>query len=314
MPLRRRALLALPGLAAARPAPAAEGTTLLFAAEPDSASALWPGAFAPFLERQLRRAGIRPRNLPGEGGLRAARALAAAPGDGRWIGAFSLPGLILRALEQDARPLLASLRLAGCVARAPLVLVAAPGPEAGLAALRARRDGVLATPPAGGLAALSARRLAALPLSLLAFPSAAAARQAARSGHAAAALLSLPAALPGLRAGWLAGLGIAEAARLDLLPDLPTLAEQGVPLVAAQHRALLLPGHASAAEAEALSAALAAIAADAEFAAQAAELGYVPEDHPAGQGWMERETALWEQEWEAAPWTGGASHLNIENK
>lgn len=252
----------------------ARGETRLITGEEGGDEAFWAGAFIPFLERHGRRAGIALQRHAT--GLEAARALAKAPADGTAIGAALLPSLVARAVEAGEVPLLRGLRPAGALARAPLVLVAAPGQR--LAALRDRAErGLLAVPPPGSLAALVAPELAAVwPLDPLSFPTAAAAWQAAASGHAAAALLPLPQAITPIREERLVALALAEPEDIPLLPEVPALPRLGVPLVAAGYRALLLPPGTPGAVLEDLGRVMGAILADPEFQDQAAELGYVP--------------------------------------
>lgn len=273
-------MLAAPLLAAGRALAGESGTTLLAGTEPGSAGDTWAGAFIPFLERHARLSGIRLQRLPGDGGLEAARRLAAAAADGRTIGAFTLPNLILRAAQAREPHLLDRLRAAGSVARAPLALVTAPGPGATLQDLRAGSAGaILATPPAGGAAAEAGQQLRAMipRLSVLDFPSAAAARRAAQSGHVAAALLPLPAVIEAVREEQLVVLGLAEPERISLLPDAPTLRESGMEVLAAQRRGFLLPAGVAVEPLRAIEQALLRCSNDPEFADQASTMGYVPE-------------------------------------
>jgi tripartite-type tricarboxylate transporter receptor subunit TctC len=310
MTLPRRALPALAMLMAAGQAVAAEPakrgeTTLLVGAEAGTTTDLWAGAFVPFLERHARRAGIRIANRPGQGGLAAALALTESPPDGRVIGTFTLPALVARAVETGQLPLLRRLRPAGSVCRAPLVLVAPPGTTLEVLAAEPQR-GVLALPQAGSTAALAADLLTgSLPLDPLHFPGPDAARQATLAGHAAAGLLALPDVILAIREDRLVALGLAEAERASLLPEVPTLSEAGLPLVAALHRSLLLPGAAAESLVSWLSGVLGAVVADPEFQAQAAELGYLPEalDAAGCVTLMADSTTMLQRQWELKPWS-----------
>ena len=156
-----------------------------------------------------------------------------------------------------------------------MVLVGAPAGPPDMAALRALGErGTLGTPPAGSAAHFAGLRLEGrLDLARLAFPSAAAARQAAISGHVAAAVLALPDAIAALREGKLVGIGIASARRSTLLPDVATLREQGLDLVASAQRGFAINPAAPDVFRAGLLAGLEAMAADQDFATQAATLG-----------------------------------------
>ncbi|MDB5373172.1 MAG: hypothetical protein JWP04_1814 [Belnapia sp.] len=262
----------------------AGSVTLLVGAAPGSGPDSWTRSFAPFLERHWPHAVIGIRNLPGEGGLAAARAMAEAPPDGRLIGSVATPQLLARLVEADATALLPRLDFLAAVAEEPLVLVGHPGTVPDLAMLRelATLRGLaaratLGTPPQGSAAQLAGVALGlALPLGLLAFANAAAAREAVMAGNIPCAMLAAPQAIAALRDGRLAGLGIAQALRSPLLPEVPTLREQGIPLVLTAHRGFVLPAGVPPERTEPLVRALRAATGDPEFAAQAEDQGYVP--------------------------------------
>ena len=148
----------------------------------------WARGFAPFLERHWQRSGIALSNQPGEGGLTAARAIAAAPPDGITIGLVAVPSLIARAVERGAIGLINELAFVAAVTEEPVVLVAPPGTD--LASLRERGPaGMIGCPPPGSAGQLLAVELApTLGLTPLAFPNAAAARQAVLAGMQAAGI------------------------------------------------------------------------------------------------------------------------------
>jgi len=272
--------LGLAGLALLAPSPAravAGPVTLLVGGPPGGTADDWARSFAPFLERHMPRAAVGVVNRPGEGGLAAARALAAAAPDGHVIGAFATPLLLARAVSAGALPLLERLVFVGAVAEEPVVLVGHPGTAEDLAALRALGDrAVLAAPQAGSAAQLAGLNFARLaPMTVLAFPNAAAARQAVVAGNVACAMLAAPDAIAALRDGRLVGLGVAASQRSALLPEVPTLAEQGVALRQVGHRGFALPAGTDAATLAGLAAALKAVVADPEFVDAARDQGYV---------------------------------------
>lgn len=312
---RRRAAAAGIAIAAAtaivaRPALAArpEPLVLLIGAAPGNGPDRWARAFAPFLERHWARTHVGVVNLPGEDGLAAARALAAAAPDGGTLGVVATPALVARCIERGEIGLLDRLDFLAAIAEEPVVLVVpAASPASDLAALRALGErGLLGTPPAGSASQLAAAALAAaLPMRRLAFPSAAAVRQAAMAGNLAAGLLPLPAALLGLREGRLLGVAIAKERRSPLLPEVPAFAELGIPLRIASHRGIALPRGVAEPHAAVLAAALSAAVADPEYIAQAHAEGTEPHHLPRSQ-WapvLRRLTGELRERWEHDPWT-----------
>lgn len=297
------ALLAMPAVARATPAARID---LLVGAAPGSAPDLWARGIAPFLERALPRLSIAVRNHPGRGGLEGLAELLARPDNAKIAGVFTSPTLLVRAIEAaEASPLDRVTPVAALVEEAVVLVAGATGPS-DLAELRALGDrATIGTSPPGTAAHVASLRLdGKLDLPRLAFPSAAAARQAAIGGHVAAAIVGLPEALASLRDGRLIGLGIASGRRSALLPDLATLREQGLDLVAAVQRGLVVPPNAAASWRAALSSAMEAVAADADFAAQCAARGQAPRFH-AAEIWG-RQLARVDQElrglWQQDPW------------
>jgi tripartite-type tricarboxylate transporter receptor subunit TctC len=281
--------------------------SLLVGAAAGSAADHWARGFAPFLERHLPRTAVAVVNRAGEGGLAAARGIAGAPPDGRLIGAVALPRLLSRAIEARAEPLLARLDFIGVVAEEPLVLIGLAGTVDDLDALRALGpQAVLGTPPHGSAAQLAAGALGrALAFDLLPFATASAARQAVLAGNIACALLALPEAIAALRDGRLAGLALARPQRSELLPEVPTFAEQGIPLQAAAYRGFAVPAGTDHAVLLSLLAALRAVVEDPEFAAQAQAQGAIPRfiGQPAWEPMLRRMLVELGERWDRDPWT-----------
>ncbi|WP_439552730.1 tripartite tricarboxylate transporter substrate-binding protein [Falsiroseomonas sp.] len=276
--LRRRSALLLAG-AALLPAPAMASrrnpVELLVGAPGGSPADLWARSVAPFLERTLPRLALTVRNHPGRGGLEAVALLASARPEQKLVSVVTTPLLLARAVEAgEASPAERIAPLASVIEES-MVLVGAPAGPPDMAALRALGErGTLGTPPAGSAAHFAGLRLEGrLDLARLAFPSATAARQAAISGHVAAAVLALPDAIAALREGKLVGIGIASARRSTLLPDVATLREQGLDLVASAQRGFAINPAAPDVFRAGLLAGLEAMAADQDFATQAATLG-----------------------------------------
>jgi tripartite-type tricarboxylate transporter receptor subunit TctC len=276
--LRRRSALLLAG-AALLPAPAMASrrnpVELLVGAPGGSPADLWARSVAPFLERTLPRLALTVRNHPGRGGLEAVALLASARPEQKLVSVVTTPLLLARAVEAGEVSPAERIAPLASVIEESMVLVGAPAGPPDMAALRALGErGTLGTPPAGSAAHFAGLRLEGrLDLARLAFPSAAAARQAAISGHVAAAVLALPDAIAALREGKLVGIGIAAARRSTLLPDVATLREQGLDLVASAQRGFAINPAAPDVFRAGLLAGLEAMAADQDFATQAATLG-----------------------------------------
>jgi tripartite-type tricarboxylate transporter receptor subunit TctC len=267
--------LALPSLARADRRNPAE---LLVGAPPGSPVDQWARGVAPFLERVLPRLTLVVRNLPGQYGLDMVSHLAGADPSLRQIGVITAPLLLARAVELGQPFPATRIAPLAAVAEESMVLVgSASGPQ-DIPALRELGDrGTLGTPAPGSAGHYAASRLdGRLDLPRFAFPSAAAARQAAHSGHVAAAMLPLPDAIGWLREGRLHGIGIAAARRSPMLPDVPTLREQQVDLVASAQRGFALHPGAPEGFRAALLRGLEAVAADPDFAERAAALGQTP--------------------------------------
>ncbi|RYJ02719.1 MAG: hypothetical protein EON47_06585, partial [Acetobacteraceae bacterium] len=90
------------------------------------------------------------------------------------------------------------------------------------------------------------------------------------------AMLAAPEAIAALRDDRLVALGVAQSSRSPLLPEVPTLTEQGLPLVLVARRGFAVPAGVAPALLEPLLRAMRAAVADPEFAAQAEAKGYVP--------------------------------------
>ncbi|MCS6931447.1 MAG: tripartite tricarboxylate transporter substrate-binding protein [Acetobacteraceae bacterium] len=292
--------LAAPALAA----PQRRTLTLLVGAPAGSPTDLRARSLVPFLERHLTRHTIVVGNLPGTGGLEAARQVAGAGGASSMLGIVSTPALLARCI-QDADPDLPD-RLAwfGPLLVEPLLLVAGPDGQ-GLRLVANGRDGrVVGCGPAGSGSHLAAIRLAAaLPgVRVLPFASSAAAQRAAAAGHIAAALLPAPDLRRAITVGGVLPVAVAAASRLSWLPAVPTLAERGLPLVAAVERGLVAPAGLSAASR--LAAAILNLRADPEFVAWTEELGARPgEGDPAA--WATRlaeERRELAAQWSRMPW------------
>ncbi|MBN8873699.1 MAG: hypothetical protein J0H67_12745 [Rhodospirillales bacterium] len=313
--IARRAALAggvalLAGGAAAR---AASRMTLAIGAKAGTPPDAICRAFAPFLSQRLDGAEIAIRNLPGEAGLVALNALAAAPPTGATVGWVSAPNLPARMVDHAADGLLGRLTLIGAIEREPIAFVspaAAPLDSVQDIVRRAAEDAdavPIGTPPAGSpphLAALRLQLLTQTRLNIVTFPSALAARQAVIAGNVAAAALGLSDAIGALREDKLAGIGIAARARAGMLPDLPVLNEAGVPLSATIRRGLAVPVGVPDAVVQRLTQALRAITADPAFREHADETGFLATwiDGPTWTAQITAERQELAKLWASEPW------------
>jgi tripartite-type tricarboxylate transporter receptor subunit TctC len=249
--------------------------TLISGAPAGTVAALWVQAFAPFLERHWPLSSVRVVALPGDRGMLAAQAIAAA--ESGTFGVIGTPMLLARLAETGTAALLDRFTLVAAVVEESVVLVTHPD-AADTAPFRALpgRTATLGTPPSGSAAALAARALArfGVPIDPIAFASAAAARKAVETRSTDLAMLAMPDAIGALRDGRLTALGVAAARRHRLLPEAPTLAELGQPVRLTGRLGLAMPRATGVEDGPRLLAALTAIVADPEFAAQTDEQGY----------------------------------------
>jgi tripartite-type tricarboxylate transporter receptor subunit TctC len=305
---RRASLAALAGLAVPSLARAdrRNPAELLVGAQPGTPADQWARGVAPFLERALPRLALVVRNLPGQYGLDMVDDLEKADPARRLVGVITAPLLLARAVELGQPFPATRIAPLAAVTEESMVLVGAAGGPPDIAALRALGDrGTLGTPAPGSAGHFAASRLdGRLDLPRFAFPSAAAARQAAHSGHIAAAMLPLPDAIAWLREGRLHGIGVAAARRSPLLPDVPTLREQEVDLVASAQRGFALHPAAPEGFRAALLRGLEAVAADPDFAERSAALGQVPR-FLGPEAWgrlLSRADGELRRRWDEEPW------------
>ncbi len=317
--IARRPLLA--GLGAAvfahRRARARRFLTMLTAAPAGTNGDEIARSFAHHYERFLDGPEIQVRNLPGDGGRTALRALADAPPTGSTFGWVLTPVLPARAVDRGDPGLPSRLDLLGSVLREPIAFVASPAdPLDSVRDMieRANQDtgGLpMGTPPPGSPSHLAVLRLQVLTqtrLNIIPFPSAAAARQALLGGNVIVAALGLSDVIVALRDEKLVGLGIAARHRSGILPDMPILSEAGVPLAAWINRGLAVPAHSPRDVTEPLVAALQAVADDAAFRKQAETLGLLGawSDGTTWREQMEQESAELAGLWATDPWLNAA--------
>lgn len=317
--IRRRHLLAgAAALALAPTAGAVEAVTLLVGGKPGSPVDVLARGLVPFLARHLPWAGITIRNIHGDAGLAAMLALAQAPPTGATLGWVATPTVPARMVDRGVEDLLGRIELIGTAEAEPIAIVtpqATPLASVQDIIARAADDAEavpLGTPPPGSpphLAALRLQALAGTRLNIIAFPSAAAARQAAVGGNVAAAALGLSSAIGDLRAGRLAGLGIAATNRADAFPDMPPLRDSGLDLSAVIRRGLAAPAGLPEPIARQLGRGLEAVVEDPDFHNHADAAGFIPSwrDGATWAAEAKDERAELARLWETEPWLQDAT-------
>ena len=316
---RRLALTGMAAIPMSRPAravrvtPTVRHVSVLVGATAGSGFDTAARAFVPFLERFMPSLEFSVRNVPGEAGMNAIKALMDAPPNALTLGWIATPTLSARTVDRQDDTPMQRLRLLGGITREPVAFVspaAAPldSVQDMIQRAGADRDAIpLGTPPPGSpphLAVLRLQVVAQTRLNIVTFPSAAAAAQAVLAGNVSAAALGLSDAIESLRAQKLVGLGIAARNRFGVLPDLPVLQEAGVNLSATIRRGLAVPVGLNAEMSGRLTAAMQGIAADPDFKALADERGFLATwlDGPAWTAIVERERADLRKLWATEPW------------
>jgi tripartite-type tricarboxylate transporter receptor subunit TctC len=195
------------------------------------------------LEKRLGKS-VVVENKPGAGGTIGTDAVAKAAPDGYTIG-VSIGGalvtgpMLYKKLPYDPGKEIAPITLA---VNQPSILVVTPGMKAfNLAELVAelkRRPGVYnyASIGNGSISHLAMELIAAksgTEIVHVAYPGSSQAVLALLSGDASVAVLPAVSVMPQVKAGKLRALAVTTAQRSSLFPDIPTLAEQGLPGVEA---------------------------------------------------------------------------------
>ena len=178
-------------------------------------------------------------NRAGGNGAIGSQAVLQAPADGYTIlGSASVHPMARQVMKATPYDPVADFVPISRTARGPLVLVMDPRlaprtvPEVVEAA---RRDpgrwsfAVSALGAAGHLAAIEFNRVTGSRIEIVGYRGTAPALSDVAAGNAQLMFDAALAILPMVRGGQLRGLGIATPARTDLAPDLPTLAEAGLP-------------------------------------------------------------------------------------
>lgn len=238
---------------------------------------------APFLEKHIGNdARIGVVNRTGAGGEIGFTAIATARPDGYTIGNLHAPAFLTIPHERRARFNFDSFTFIGNVETEWASLFVAPESpfrtiqdlvEFGKANPRRITVGLPGLGTAMHLAALAFSRAAGIEFTLVPFAGGGLARAAMMGGHINAATFGTGDGVSFVRDGQIRILGTMANTRSAVLPDAPTMREQGIDVVAGTDRGLAAPAGIPPAVMERLSDALASALRDPEFVATARERG-----------------------------------------
>lgn len=206
-----------------------------------------PGGSADAITRMLQPL-LTPRlgqqliidNRPGAGGNVGLSAVATAPADGYTLGVGAAGGLAVNSSLYSQMPFDPQKDLAPITALAsiPFVLIGHPSLPARnlgeLIALAKTQPGALAIGHGGNgtamhLSAALLAQLAGIRFNEVPYKGSGPAALNVLGNQVALAIVDLPSSLQHIRAGTLRAYGVTSAKRLPQLPDVPTLAEGGLP-------------------------------------------------------------------------------------
>jgi len=178
-------------------------------------------------------------NRPGATGIVGNELVARSAPDGYTLVLAASPMVIHETLyEKLPYDTLRDFTLIGTIASAPLLLVAPPNSPAGnvkeLIALAKSKPGELsyASPGTGSvnhLAGESLKTMSGIDVVHVPYKGAAPAETDVMGGRVAFMFDTIPSALPKVRAGQMRGLAVTSASRTPIAPDIPTVAESGLP-------------------------------------------------------------------------------------
>ncbi|MCU0886460.1 MAG: tripartite tricarboxylate transporter substrate-binding protein [Rubritepida sp.] len=262
-------------------------------------------AMAEILARELGQP-VVVENRPGGNTVIGTQAVAQSAPDGQVLLMASGASMVVNPLLMRRLPYHAErdLTLLSVAVETPLVMVVGPQLPARspgeFAALARQRPMNVASVGVGNPIHLAAELFAlgaGIELQNVVYPGSAPALTALLAGDVQVMFDVVLTALPFIRDGRLRALGVTTRARLDVLPEVPTIAESGFPgYEATTWFGIAAPrGLPEAAEAR-LRAALAAVQADAAFRARFGGLGLVvqpPRDAPALAALLAEERARW---------------------
>lgn len=246
-------------------------------------------------------------NRPGAGGNIGLAVVAKADADGHTLGVGAAGGLAANISLYAKMPFepikdFAPLTL---LAHIPFVLVAHPGlPAKNLAEMLAQGQaapGRLAVGHGGNGTAMHLsvqllKQMAKVDLSEIAYKGSGPAAMDALGGQVQLAMLDVPSALQHVKAGKLKALAVTGSTRLSFLPEVPTMAEAGVPgYESTGWFGMVAPAATPAPVLAKLQAALSAVMADPQVQADARTAGVdlTPMSAAAFDRFIRSETAKW---------------------
>jgi len=227
-------------------------------------------------------------NRPGAAGVIGADIVAKSPADGYTLlfatASFAMTSAWDRKLPYDA---IRDFTAIGMLAYTPFMLTVHPTLPVNtvkefIALAKAKPDQLnVSTTGAGGIGHLGTAmfaNMAGLRINYVPYKGTGPALTAALSGEVHFTMVTIGTSLPYARAGKLRALGVSSARRSALAPDIPSIAEAGVPgLDVVTWYGLSAPRNLPAAIVSRLHAEMAAIAKSAEFRDQIAALGIEPQ-------------------------------------
>jgi tripartite-type tricarboxylate transporter receptor subunit TctC len=212
---------------------------LLVGFAPGGANDILARIVAPSLQQRLGQP-VVVENRPGNAGLIAAEALAKAPADGATLmlgstGTQTMAPHLVRRLPYDPLRGLSAVAFIGATPNALVVRPNLPAQDVGgLIELAKRRPGFLTYASSGNgttlhLAGALFAQMAEIELVHVSYKGNAPALQDVMGGRVDMIFSALPPLLPLAKTGKLRILGVAAADRLPAAPDIPTIAEEGLP-------------------------------------------------------------------------------------
>lgn len=231
-------LLAAPWAAVAQPA-IDRPVHILVGFVPGGTNDILARVVAPSLAVRLGQP-VTVENRPGNAGLIAAQALAKAPPDGTTLllgstGSQTMAPHFVRSLGYDPLRAFAPVSLVGSTPNALAVRANLPVQDVGeLIELAKRRPGFVSYASSGNgttlhLAGALFAQMAEIELLHVSYKGNAPALNDVVAGRVDMIFSPLPPLLPFARAGKVRVLGVASADRLPSAPDIPTIAEEGLP-------------------------------------------------------------------------------------
>ena len=273
------ALLAMPALAQDRP------LRIVVPFAPGGSSDVLGRLIQPGLSAALG-VSVIVENRPGAGSMLGSEYVARSPADGTTVLLADLPFAIFPAM-QDRVPFdpIADFAPVSLIGVAPLMMFGALNVPATTAAefaalARARPDTL--NYGSGGVGAASHlsgelyQRATGTRLTHVPYRGGGPAMQDLAGGNVNAVFVTLASALPQVQAGQVRALGVMGTERLSVLPEVPTMREQGIDLLNEHWWGLLAPARTSPAMVTRLAEALRGVVASAELVPRLAALAVLP--------------------------------------